>query len=174
MNTREFSSVPTRIRGYVRRMDSASDLPMLQEQLSAAEDDALDLSGVKLQEPLVRFLEAVNAKLDTLLGLMSVERLESEFDSRIEIVEISGSGLGFTCADCAFAVGDRLEFALLLAQFPFRVAAAVGKVTQVRTVNERPVWNVTFTSVRESDQEAIVRFVFREERERIREKKWAE
>ncbi|MFK4764954.1 PilZ domain-containing protein [Desulfobaculum sp. SPO524] len=174
MNTGEFSSVATRIRGYIRRMDSASSLPMLNEHIVPNAPEELDLSGANLQEPLVNFLESINSKLDALLGIIGQERLETEFDHTIEVVELSGAGLAFTC-DASFTPGDSLEFALLLGQFPLRVAAAVGNVVQKRHhENGAPIWAVDFTSVRESDQEAIVRFVFREQRERIRERKWSE
>jgi len=59
---RTFSRAATRIRGYVRQMKSASSLPMLHETHPIfARSEGPGLQGVNLQEPLIDFLESLNA-----------------------------------------------------------------------------------------------------------------
>jgi len=171
MEHSEFSRVETRIRGYARHIDSASSLPMQHDQVG---HDTPNLSSANLQEALVEYLQMINAKLDALLGLIGQEHLENEFETSIEIVELSGSGLSFVCPDKEFNPGDILEFALMIGQFPLHVAAAVGVVSERRIRDTQTVCDVDFTKVRQNDREAIVRFVFKEERERIRQQKWTD
>jgi len=169
---RTFARVATRIRGYVRPMDSASSLPMVHEThpLFAKSEDS-KLQGIS--EPLIDFLQTINAKLDMLISFINQDRLQSEFQETVEVVALSGGGLKFS-SEKEFKPGDVLEIVLVLSQIPLRLAAAVGKIERSEIMNNRPVWVLEFTSIRESDTEAIVAFVFKEEREKIRGQKWGE
>jgi len=171
---RTFSRAATRIRGYVRQMKSASSLPMLHETHPIfARSEGPGLQGVNLQEPLIDFLESLNAKLDTLISFVNQDRLQNDFQETVEVVELSGGGLRFS-SEKKFNPGDVLEIVLVLSQIPLRLAAAVGKIERDEVMKKRPVWVLEFTSVRESDLEAIVAFVFKEEREKIRGQKWGD
>jgi len=126
--------------------------------------------GTNLPEPILNFLETINSKLDMLLSMANRDRLESSFPIAVQIVEISGAGLIFT-AEREFEVEDRLEVVLFLSQFPLQMAGALGRIHRREVQAGKTLWAVDFTSIREPDREAIVRFVFQQQRERIRESK---
>lgn len=123
-----------------------------------------------LPETMLDFLETINAKLDMLLSIASQDHLQNNFPVSINIVEISGAGLIFT-ADRDFKLDDRVELVIFLSQVPLRIAAAIGRIHRRDEINKKPAWVVDFSSIRESDREAIVRYVFQQQREQIRESK---
>jgi hypothetical protein len=136
----------------------------------AAQSAVLRPKGANMPEALLDFLETINSKLDMLLSLANREHLESTFPVAVNIVEISGAGLIFT-ADREFALDDRLELVLFLSQFPLQTAGAMGRIHRRDDQAGNSAWAVDFTSIREQDREAIVRYVFQQQRERIRESK---
>jgi len=107
------------------------------------------------------------------VSFVSQDRLQNDFQETVEVVELSGGGLKFS-SEKKFKPGDALEIVLVLSQIPLRLAAAVGKIERSEIMNKRPVWVLEFTNVRESDLEAVVAFVFKEEREKIRGQKWGD
>ncbi|WP_461209555.1 PilZ domain-containing protein [Desulfocurvus sp. DL9XJH121] len=170
MDDEGFARVETRVRAYVRPAPSRDALPLAYDNPALAEGDAgPDLASGGLSQAVTDFMVSLDAKLDTVISLLNQKRLEDEFAAEVEVVEVGGDGLRFaTTGD--FADGDALEFALVLNQFPLRVASVVGVVEPADSGPGRPV---TFTRVREADLEALVGFVFQEQRARIRETKWA-
>lgn len=173
MENGTFASVDTRIRSFVRPAHSADELPLTIDNPALLEGGtAQALEGANLSQPLSEFLAALDAKLDTIVSLLSQKRLEDDYQHAVEVLELGGEGLAFA-ADGGFAAGDVLEFALVLNQYPLRLAAAVGRVGAPETREGRTVYPVAFTRLREADREAIVHFVFNEERQRIRETKWS-
>lgn len=123
-----------------------------------------------MPESMLDFLEAINTKLDMLLSIASQDHLQNNFPESIAIVEISGAGLIFT-AKRDFQLDDKVELVMFLSQVPLRIAGAIGRIHRRDEVNGQPAWVVDFTSIRESDREAVVRFVFQQQREKIRESK---
>jgi hypothetical protein len=106
------------------------------------------------------------------VSLLSQQRLEEDFQDAVEVLDIGVQGLEFV-ARRSFAVGDVLEFALVLNQYPLRLAAAVGRVDAVADSPAGPRHAVTVTRIREADFEAVVQFVINEERQQIREARWS-
>ena len=168
---RTFARVETRIRAFVRSVDSPQRLPMAYDNPLLRDQEKIDLSGANIHSALGDFLQAMDAKLDTILSSMHQERLRHEFPLEVEVVEAGGNGLRFATAE-SFEDGQALEIVLVLNQYPLRLASAVGVVTRQHEAQAGAQWVMEFTRVREGDQEAIVSFVFSEERERIRESKW--
>ncbi|WP_126377278.1 PilZ domain-containing protein [Desulfovibrio ferrophilus] len=163
--------MPTRLRAYVRPAASKDSLPMAYDN-PALQDGAEqpDLTAGGLSQAVNDFLLKVDAKLDTVISLLNQKRLEDEFTSDLEVIEIGGDGLRLI-EGSSFTPGDALEFALVLNQFPLRIASAVGVLAQDDSAEGHPV---TFTRIREPDLEAIVSYVFQEQRMRIRETKWSD
>lgn len=126
--------------------------------------------GAGLPETLMDFLETINAKLDMLLSIASQDHLQNNFPISINIVEISGAGLIFM-ADREFQLDDRVELVIFLSQIPLRIAGAIGRIHRRDEISAKSAWVVDFTAIRETDREAIVQFVFRQQREQIRESK---
>ncbi len=170
---RNFSRVETRIRAFVRTVDSSALLPMAYDNPLLAAEDKIDLSGANIHSALGEFLQAMDAKLDTILSSIHQERLRHEFPLEVEVVEAGGNGVRFLSPE-PFEDNQPLEIVLVLNQYPLRLAAAVGVVSRQQAASGGTQWILEFTRVREGDQEAIVSFVFREERERIREQKWSD
>lgn len=173
MGTGGFAKVATRIRAFVRPANADDQLPLTFDNPSMLQGGVGEaLEGANLSKPLANFLAALDAKMDTIVSLLSQQRLEDEYQAEVEVQEISGEGLEFMAKD-SYAQGDVLEFALVLNQYPLRVAAAVGRIEAITERAERLSHTVMFTRIREIDFEAIVQFVFNEERQRIRETKWS-
>lgn len=173
MDKGTFASVDTRIRAFVRPALSADELPLTIDNPALLEGGtAQALEGANLSQPLSEFLAALDAKLDTIVSLLSQKRLEDDYQDAVEVLELGGEGLTFT-GEGTWAAGDVLEFALVLNQYPLRLAAAVGRLDAPAMREGRVAYPVTFTRLREADREAIVHFVFNEERQRIRETKWS-
>ena len=164
-----YTKVETRIRGYARSAPSADSLPMPYDNPALMdEDERPDLVKAGMSQAMADFLASLDAKMDTVISLLNQKRLEDEFDTEVEVLEVSGDGLRFV-AEAPFAEGDAVEFALVLNQYPLRVASAVGIVG---AADGAPGLPVEFTRIKEADQEALVGFVFQEQRSRIRETKW--
>lgn len=172
---RTYSRVETNIPGRLRLLALGEKTPLFQgcSGCDTAQGAALRPKGTNLPEALLDFLETINIKLDMLLSLANREQLESTFPVAMNIVEISGAGLIFI-ADRDFALDDRLEIVLFLSQFPLQMAGALGRIHRREEWFGKTAWAVDFTAVRDQDREAVVRFVFQQERERIREsKQWS-
>lgn len=168
---RNYSRVETFLPGRLRILTSEEE-QSLYYGLSESElpQSMVKPKGSGLPETLLAYLETINAKLDMLLSIASQDRLQKNFPVNIHVVELSGAGLIFT-ADRKFALNDRVELIIFLSQVPLRISGAFGRIHRRDEVNAKPAWVVDFTSIKESDREAIVQFVFRQQREQIRESK---
>lgn len=172
---RNYSRVDTFFPGRVRILSPGEDNPIFQgcPGCDTPQGAALRPKGSNLPEAVLDFLETINSKLDMLLSLANRDHLESTFPVAMNVVEISGAGLIFT-AERDFALDDRLELVLFLNQFPLQMAGALGRIHRRDERAGKPGWAVDFTAIREQDREAVVRFVFQQQRERIREsKQWS-
>lgn len=170
MTENGFSRVQTRVRGYVRKVPSRDSLAMSYDHpaLRGTGESPGPENSAGMSQDVADFLAAMDAKLDMVLSLLNQKRLEDEFEAEVEVLELGGDGLRFA-APLEYDPGTPLEFALVLNQFPLRVASAVGVVA---AGDGRPGHPADFTRIREADLEALVGFVFQEERARIRETKW--
>ncbi len=170
---RAFSDVETYLRGMARSLPDESSPAIFME--CVAFSDALEqspLQGVSLPEPVLDFFYDMNNKLDTIIGLLSRDRLENDFPYPLEIVQLSGAKASFYCKR-PLKPGMFLEAVFILSLFPMRMAGAIGRVGEREKDKEgRDLWTLNFTRIREQDLETVVHFVFQEERRHIREKKW--
>lgn len=170
---RAFASVETYIRGMARLLPSPTSPPIFME--TVAFSDALEqqpLQGVNLPEPVLNFFYEMNTKLDTIIGLLSRDRLETDFPLALEVVLLSGARAAFH-SKRPLKPGIHLEVVFILSLFPMRMAGAIGRVGKPEQDREgRDLWPFEFTRIREQDLETVVHFVFQEERRHIREKKW--
>ncbi len=169
---RNYSRVETHLPGRLRLLAAGEEHSLYYGcsgcNLPADSPGRPKVAG--MPESMLDFLEAINMKLDMLLSIASQDHLQNNFPESITIVEISGAGLIFT-AKRDFHLDDRVEMVMFLSQVPLRIAGAIGRVHRRDEINGKSAWVVDFTSIRESDREAIVRFVFQQQREQIRESK---
>lgn len=171
MAHQDYSRVQTRLKAHVRPAASADALPMAYDHpaLQGA-GERPDLAAAGMSQVVSDFLLSVDAKLDTVISLLNQKRLEEEFAASLEIIEIGGDGVRL--ADSGdFKSGDALELAIILNQFPLRIASAVGVLETADGGTGVPV---AFSRIREPDLEAVVAFVFQEQRAHIRETRWAD
>ena len=168
---RSFARVATRISALARRCDSLED-PLKYKSGPSLSRDHLDEESVAgLPKALVEFLLAMDQKLDLLLSHLGRESLERDFPLVLDVRDISGAGLRFKPGPGTESPvpGQVLEVVLLLGQHPPIMAGAKGVVLDDR--NGDGTLGFEFHKIRRSDQENIVRFVFQEEREQIRDSK---
>lgn len=174
-----YAKTPSFIRGRLRFL-SGPDAPVSFTSggpASAISREEL-IRQANLPEPFVIFLMNMDAKLDTLLSMMRKDSLEADFPFSLETMELSGSGVRFT-TDAPIMPNSYLEIILFLGDYPSGIIGAVGKIQPEPTqaggnslgaydTASHP-WTMKFTRIREPDLDAIVQFVFQEERRRIRE-----
>lgn len=167
---RTFSRVETRLRAMARRTASADSLGLFRTSGRRDSGLASRLSSSTLPKELVEFLLEIDVKLDQLLACGRQDALRQDFPLDLEIHDISGAGIRFLSAE-EFTPGEALEVIVILNHFPLRMAGAVGRVKDKD--REGGLWGFEFTGIREADLEAIVQFVFQEQREIIRHRKWS-
>jgi hypothetical protein len=171
---RAFARVETNFKAYMKRLKAPPRLPEPFDALNAECDSSLpDLDNSGLHEGVLAFLKSMDAKLSMIASYITQGRLRQEYRETVQVIELSGSGLSFI-SDEPFTSGQFVEAVLLLSRFPLKVASAAGKIISRTEDKEESHWLMEFTHIREADLENVVQFVFREERERIREKKWAD
>lgn len=169
---RSFSRVKTVVPCRLRRV-APGDGMIFRDVILAG--DAVDpgvLRTTGLPESVQMFLMKLDSKVDMLLSMASQGQLQQDFPIRGRIIDISGAGIRFVC-DTELAVGEEVEVVMTLSSAPLQQSGAMGRVIRREPVNDKVLWVVEFTKIRERDQEAIVQFVFQEQRAQIREKKWS-
>jgi hypothetical protein len=168
--SRTFLRIDTRLRAYSRRIDTP-DSPPLFRGPSIKEHTSHKPVGAG-SEAVLEMLAGINQKLDLILSTVSQDMLGKDFPMRLEITEISGAGVLFSTQE-RVTVGDHLEMILVLSQFPLRLASVCGTVERREEQSGTVRYAFNFKQIRENDRESIVQFVFKEQREQIRESKHA-
>ena len=164
---REYSRVDTRLMAMAKKVSGPNVIPAFHaSNLSTMSGDNKYLQDANISEDLKKFLQSIEQKLDTLLSLQSRNFMEKEYPIKTEVIQLSGAGL--KCLQTSeLQVNDYIEIILFLSSQPVNMASAIGMVKRV----EKKVAVVEFTSMRESERESIVQFVFQEQREQIRSTK---
>lgn len=166
---RTFSRVPVRLKGYARVMQSIESPQIFSGDAIGEEANRDQLfRNSKLPEDLTNFLAQMDRKLDRILGLMSKEHIRSDFPLDIEILELSGAGVKFRTKG-SISLNDPLEIIIILSQVPMRMAGSKGRI--VGQEGDTKLYRFEFVDLRGSDMEAIVQFVFQQQREQIRNSK---
>ncbi|MES9995111.1 PilZ domain-containing protein [Desulfovibrio aminophilus] len=165
---RTYSRVAARLKALARRCDSP-DGPQLFRTAPRRDGSSLAarLSATTLPEGLVEFLVEMDAKLDQILAGQRQDLLRQDFPLDLDVHEVSGAGVRFSSTE-PLVEGQPLEVVIVLTQFPLRLASALGRVRG----EEEGLHRFEFTYIREHDLESIVQFVFQEQREEIRNRKW--
>lgn len=123
-----------------------------------------------LPEPLTSFLLNMDAKLDRIIAQMSKDSLAAYFPDELVVLDLSAAGMLAQSGD--IKPGDHLEVVLFLGEFPPQVVSGVAEVLRSgKPVPGGETYALQFTRLRETEREEIVRFVFKEDRARIRSEK---
>lgn len=166
---RSFSRIPVRLKAQARIMHSIESPQLFT-------GDAVDFATVRdslfdktnLPEEVVNFLIEMDRKLDRVIGLLSQDQVKSDFSIDIEVTEISGAGIKFRSTE-QFDPDQPLEVIIHLSQAPLRMAGSKGRILDREP--DTGIYRFEFVDMRGSDMEAIVQFVFKEQREQIRNSK---
>ena len=175
-NNRTFSRINTRLRAYMRKLVSPETaLPLFHSTpASIAQPTSKQLQEANIPVLLQQYLETLNQKLDTLINLVTRDLLREDFPLKTEITQLSGAGIKCTFPDHQkLEPGDTLEVVIFLSQCPLNLASASCTVLRQED-NSEPLLALEFSKIRESEREAIVQFVFSEQREQIREKRYGD
>jgi len=172
IENRNYSRVNVLLRGHARFIQSAEAPPLFRGGFTLPESHSPSdaKSGTPLPDALVTFLEGIDTKLNMILTSISQDKLLADFSIRLSITELSGAGIRFT-SDTDLNIGQHLEIVMIFSQFPLRMVGILGTIQRKDIVDNAPCYAFCFSQVREMDREAIVQFVFQEQRERIREQK---
>ncbi|BDQ36106.1 hypothetical protein SYK_04660 [Pseudodesulfovibrio nedwellii] len=166
---RSFSRIPVRLKGHARPMQSIDSPQLFSGDLGhlSASREAL-FRNSKLPEELTTFLAEMDRKLDQVIGILSKDSVRSDFSIDIEIMEISGAGVKFRSNE-QFKPDDPLEIILVLSQMPVQMAGSKGRILDKES--DTGLYRFEFVDMRGSDMETIVQFVFKQQREQIRNSK---
>ncbi|MBN1381640.1 MAG: PilZ domain-containing protein, partial [Deltaproteobacteria bacterium] len=116
------------------------------------------------------WMKILNAKLDTIVQLMSLQR-EGYFGLSYKALNISGSGLSFSVSD-PLALGDILEIKIMLPLLHKPLALCIyGEVVKIEKKDGNYQIAVRYIHMDDIVRDEIVHFVFEREREIIREKR---
>lgn len=169
---RTFLRIPTNLHGRMRFLSSGKELQLFREApITSTSVSSMDLKAAGVNEALISALQAMDRKLDMLIGIHSQDSLQEDFPHLLEVVEISGAGVKIACA-YPLTIGLYVEVVITMTQLPVRLAGALARVVREETFDGRQIWALDFTRIRDRDLETIVQFVFQTQRDELRVKKW--
>ncbi|MDL2279453.1 PilZ domain-containing protein [Desulfovibrio sp. OttesenSCG-928-G11] len=169
-----FLSVSTMVRAMFRVVEGP-EAPRMYTGSGALPSAVLReemLASNTRSDALLRFLAEMDRKLDTLLSLMRRESLHDDFPLQGHIVTLSGAGARLE-SPAELADETFMEVLLLMESgFPniisLLAAARLSKDERALTGAPNHVYDLDFLILEQDDREHIIRFVFGEERKRIR------
>ena len=132
-----------------------------------------DAQGLSRQngDVILRFLLEMDRKLDAIMAMLQRESLAADFPMQGHIVELGGEGLVLRCEE-RLEESAHLEI-LLQPDPPLRMMSVMAQVQGLHGARGAAAgdYNATYTCLSEYDRDAMIGFIFSEERKRIREKK---
>jgi hypothetical protein len=118
---------------------------------------------------LAEWLQMINAKLDAVIRMMTVQR--EGFDTLPFChVNISGGGVQFP-SKTPFSVNDILELKMILPMHQPLALYVYAKVVNVDSRQDASILSVEFVMMDDMIRDELIRFVFEREREILREKR---
>jgi hypothetical protein len=112
---------------------------------------------------LAQWLNMLNAKLDSIISSLSVER-EGFSSLTYQMLNISGNGMGFKSKK-KYDRGDFLEIKMLLYMYPHVALYLYGDVVKSEQEDDSFNTAVKFTEMSDDIRDEIIKFVFRRQRE---------
>jgi len=123
---------------------------------------------------LAHFLIQIDKKLDYLIEKLEVEDQTQERFEVISTKDISGSGLNMIIAG-PVEIGQVLQVAVQLPNFPFNMVYALGKIIRLASVEDErenlSEVGINFVEIGEEDREKLISYSFTEQRRAIRNSK---
>ncbi|MCL5807260.1 MAG: PilZ domain-containing protein [Deltaproteobacteria bacterium] len=115
------------------------------------------------------WLQILNAKLDTIIRLMTLQR-EGYFGLPFKTINISGGGMSFLLTK-PIPLGEILEIKIMLTWNQPVAMSVYGEITKSEKQLDKYFTAVRYVHMDSSVRDEIIRFVFEREREIIREKR---
>ncbi|SDN75041.1 PilZ domain-containing protein [Desulfonauticus submarinus] len=169
--SRTFSRVKTRLKMYFR--PTSKDARPLFLGCVGCESQSTgfeDFHSPHLPKEFFDFLLNLDNKLNMILNFLSQKTLSQEYPYQGEVIEISGAGFKFI-SSTPVKVGDFIEAAVALSSVPPVLIGVVGEVIREEIIHDQKIYAFKYVHIRESDREQIVQFVFKEQREILREQR---
>jgi c-di-GMP-binding flagellar brake protein YcgR len=114
-------------------------------------------------------LHILNAKLDTIIKMLSYQRNECN-TLCLRQVNISAGGLS-VCTKESFPPGNIVEIRLMLPTAPHMVFYLYGEVVNCELVGDEWQSSIVYTEIDEDIREQIAKYVFEKQREILRKKR---
>lgn len=115
------------------------------------------------------WMNMLNTKLDTIINLLTFQR-DGFCSLPFSRVNISGGGMSFSSRE-NYKTGDILEFKIMLPMLPPVALYIYGEVVTVEKQIENYHVAVKFIAMDDEIRDEIVKFVFKTQREILREKR---
>lgn len=169
MRMREFSRVDAHVPFSVRVVPP-EERPNIRAKISGETILAEFQTLTELEDKLLSdWLKMLNAKLDSIINMLTFQR-EGFGSLPFAQVNISGGGLGFNSRE-KYNQGDVLEIKMILPMMPPVALYIYGEVVKIEQQINSYAIAVKFIAMDEDIRDEIVKFVFRRQREMLREKR---
>jgi len=120
---------------------------------------------------IINSLIDINLKLNLIYNILSSEEDSSIFKQKPIEVNISESGIGFITKD-RIKKGEILELKMLLPVFPLAIIKVWGKVVRTTALSPDSYRvGIQYINIKEEDQDKIVHYIFKKQREFLRNKR---
>jgi hypothetical protein len=135
------------------------------------EDKEREEEEGKVDPFILNALVDINLKLNLILTMLTSEGETSIFTQKPIEVNLSEGGIGFTIGG-QVKKGDILELKILLPIFPIAIIRAWGRVMRSTPLSKgKHSVGVEYIKVKEEDQDKIVHYLFKKQRESLRNQK---
>ncbi|MBF0559167.1 MAG: PilZ domain-containing protein [Nitrospirae bacterium] len=167
---REFSRVDAYLPMQVMRVVPAEERETIRSRTSgqATSMETRDLPD--LQDKLLNdWIRLLNAKLDTVVNMLVLQR-EGFSTIPVTRVNVSGGGLGFLTRE-RYALGNILEIKVVLPMMPPVALFVYGEVVKLDLLKNVYSIATKFVAMDEDVRDEVVKYVFRRQREILREQR---
>lgn len=169
MNMREFSRVDAHIPFEVRVVPPG-ERSSVRSKVAGDAVLAEFRSLPDLQDKLLSdWMKMLNMKLDAVINMLIFQR-EGFASLSFNHVNISGGGLSFASKD-KYGQGDVLEVKMMLPMMPPMALYVYGEVVKIEAQANGFMIGLKFIAMDEEIRDEIVKFVFKRQREILREKR---
>ena len=168
---REYLRIRTRVNVLLKKIDSEDAYPTFRVNSDLSLQSNFNYKELGLPEGVSLFFKYLDGKLDLIISLLGIDLLEREFDFKTTGIELSEGAVKCVCDFQGIGVGDLVEVVIYLSHIPLVLVSAMGRVIRIERQEDGEYLVVAFERIRDRDRELIVRFVFQEQREKIRSEK---
>ncbi|MFQ3573098.1 MAG: PilZ domain-containing protein [Thermodesulfovibrionales bacterium] len=169
IHMREYSRVDAQIP-FEYRVVSPEEIYKLSSRISA--DTTITYFATPKEHEdrlLAEWLKLINNKLDSIIMLLTFHR-EGFSTLPYRDVNISGGGMSFHAKE-PHDIGTMMELKMLLPMFPPVAMFIYAEVVKCERDKDEWIVGVKFIKIDEEIRDEIVRFVFKRQRETMRERR---